>query len=172
MLTEHSGKTVAFKLKRLSRDAIPAALEKAEQHRRLNQPWEAESVCRDILAVDPANRKARVKLLLALTEQFGDETASVLEEAESLLPTLESDYEQAYYAGLISEYRAKERLAHGTLGAGPAVYESFARAMSWFEKAEKLSPPGVDDAILRWNTCARMIMRNDLRPAPGPPRGA
>ena len=160
-----------FKLKRLSRDAIPAALEKAEQRRRLNQPWEADSICRDILEVDPANREARVKLLLALAEQIGDEPETAVEEAEALLPTLVGDYEQAYYAGLICEYQAKERLAHGTLGAGPAVYELFARAMTCFEKAEKLSPPKVDDAILRWNTCARMIMRNDLRPAPGPPRG-
>ncbi len=171
MLTERTGKKVVFKLKRLSKDAIPRALQKAEQHRRLNQPWEAESVCRDILEVDPGNRDARIKLLLALTEQFGDESDAV-EEAEAILPSLGGEYEQAYYAGLICEYQAKERLAHGTLGAGPAVYELFARAMAWFEKAEPLSPPGVDDALLRWNTCARMIMRNDLRPAPGPPRGA
>ncbi len=171
MRSDNVGKTVAFKLKRLSKDAIPLALEKAEEHRRLNQPWEAESVCRDILEVDPANREARIKLLLALTEQFGDEAEGVVEEAEAIVPTLKDDYERAYYAGLICEYQAKTRLAYGTLGAGPAVYELFAKAMAWFEQAEALSPPGRNDAILRWNTCARMIMRNDLRPAPGPPRG-
>ncbi len=172
MLAERSGKRLAFKLKLLSREAISGALEKAEQHRRLKQPWEAESVCRDILEVDPTNSKARITLLLALIEQFDDDPENAVHEAKALLDTLEGEYEKAYYAGVICEYQAKERLAHGTLGAGPAVYELFARAMTWFEKAEKLRPAGVDDAILRWNTCARMIMRNDLRPAPGPPRGA
>jgi hypothetical protein len=36
--------------------------------------------------------------------------------------------------------------------------------MHWFEKAEPLRPPGHDDAILRWNTCARIIERNKLVP--------
>ncbi len=36
--------------------------------------------------------------------------------------------------------------------------------MSCFEKAEPLRPPGHDDAILRWNTCARIIERNKLVP--------
>jgi hypothetical protein len=168
---ERSGKRLTFKLKPLSSDAIATALPKADQYRMLNQPWEAESICRDILAVDPSNQQARVILLLALTEQFGEEQEGHVAEAESLLSTFDGDYERAYYAGLICERRAKELLAHGTLGAGPAVYDLLAQAMKWFETAEANRPPGNDDALLRWNTCARMIMRNDLRPAPGPPRG-
>ena len=45
-----------FELKPLSREAFPAALEKAERYRLLNEPLEAESICRDILAVDPDNQ--------------------------------------------------------------------------------------------------------------------
>jgi hypothetical protein len=37
--------------------------------------------------------------------------------------------------------------------------------MFHYEQAEKLRPEGNDDALLRWNTCARILMRNsDLRP--------
>jgi hypothetical protein len=37
--------------------------------------------------------------------------------------------------------------------------------MSWYERAEAIRPPGNDDAILRWNTCARLISGNrDLAP--------
>jgi hypothetical protein len=39
--------------------------------------------------------------------------------------------------------------------------------MEHFERAEVLRPPGNDDAILRWNTCARIIMRSpEIRPLP------
>ena len=44
-------------LKQLHKDAIPAALEKAEHYRLLNEPGEAESICLDILAVDPDNQR-------------------------------------------------------------------------------------------------------------------
>jgi hypothetical protein len=36
--------------------------------------------------------------------------------------------------------------------------------MQQFEKAEKIRPSGNDDALLRWNTCARIIERNQLAP--------
>jgi hypothetical protein len=32
--------------------------------------------------------------------------------------------------------------------------------MTWYERAEAMRPPGNDDAILRWNACARLIMRD------------
>ena len=38
------------------------------------------------------------------------------------------------------------------------------QAMEFFEKAEAIRPPGNDDAILRWNSCARLIMRHHLKP--------
>lgn len=38
--------------------------------------------------------------------------------------------------------------------------------MTFYEQAEKIHPPGNDDAILRWNTCARLIMDQHLEPRP------
>ena len=55
-----------YELKPLSREAIPAALEKAHRYRLLNEALEAESICRDILAADPVNQEATVTLLLAI----------------------------------------------------------------------------------------------------------
>ena len=44
-----------FQLKPLSREAVPAALEKAVRYRLLNEPEQAESSCLDVLLVDPKN---------------------------------------------------------------------------------------------------------------------
>jgi len=158
-----------FEFKPLSTEAVGRALEKAEHYRLLNEPREAESICRDILAVEPDNQRAVVLLVLSLSEQFGDDGGTGVEEAKMLVSRLESEYERAFYSGIICERRAKELLAHGTLGSGPRVYELLRDAMAWFEKAEQRSPAGNDDSLLRWNTCARIIRRNKLRPAPGPP---
>lgn len=161
-----------FELKPLHEDSIPAALEKAMRYRLLNEPWEAESICEDILAIDPDNQEALVTLLLSLTDQFGRKRGANASAARALLPRLEGAYTQAYYAGIIAERRAKAHLARGGPGAGGAAYEALRQAMEHFEQAEKLRPPGNDDAILRWNTCARIFQRNahDLRPLDAEPR--
>ena len=153
-----------FELKRLSPEAIPEALEKALRYRLLNQPAEAESICNDVLAIDPQNQKALVTLLLAITDRFGKGYAVGITEAQDILARLRDEYERAYYAGIISERRAKAQLAHGHPGASHDAYEFLREAMTLFEKAEALRPPKNDDALLHWNTCARIIMRNQLVP--------
>ncbi len=155
-----------FELQPLSPKAIDSALEKAERYRLLNEPWEAESICRDVLAVDENNQRAVTTMLLALTDRFSGEGVSV-KEVRELADRLESEYERAYYNGIICERRGKSRLASNIMGTGPAVYDWLREAMDWFEKAKELRPAGNDDAILRWNTCARLIMHHkDVRPAP------
>ncbi len=155
-----------FELQPLSPQAIDSALEKAERYRLLNEPWEAESICRDVLAVDENNQRAVTTMLLALTDRFSGEGVSV-KEVREVADRLESEYERAYYNGIICERRGKSRLASKIMGIGPAVYDWLREAMDWFEKAKELRPAGNDDAILRWNTCARLIMRHkDVRPAP------
>ncbi len=158
-----------FEFKALSPEGIGPALERAERYRLLNEPREAESICRDILAIDSEQQQALLLLVLSLTEQFGDDGGSNVDEARKLVSRLETEYERTYYSGIICERQAKELLAHGTLGSGPMVYYLLRDAMAWYEKAENLSPAGNDDAVLRWNTCARIILRNNLRPPPGPP---
>jgi hypothetical protein len=147
-----------FPLKPLSAAAIPRALEKAERYRLLNQPWAAESICLDILAIDPGHQKALRVLLLARTDQFsGADSTRTLERARESLAKLTNGYERVYYAGIICERRAKAQLDKRTPGAGFVAYEWVREAMEWYEKAESLRPSGNDDAILRWNTCARLL---------------
>ena len=57
-----------FELKPIHQDAIPQALEKAHFYRLLNEPGAAESICLDILEIDPDNQQALVTLLVALTQ--------------------------------------------------------------------------------------------------------
>jgi hypothetical protein len=50
------------------------------------------------------------------------------------------------------------------MDGGAVVYEWIREAMDHYEKAEAVSPPQKNDAILRWNTCARLIMNHHLKP--------
>lgn len=146
-----------LELKPLSTDGIPRALAKAERYRLLNEPWQADSICQDVLRVDPENQAALVTRILALTDQF-DRDVSV-QEARDVVSHLDGEYERAYYSGVICERRGKTLLEQSHKGSAPAVYGFFCEAMSWYEKAEAIRPPANDDAILRWNTCARFLAR-------------
>ena len=154
-----------YELKRLSREGIEAALQKAERYRLLNEPREAESICLDILEIDSRNQKALVVLLLARTDQFLREVGARLREAREVLPRLEGEYEKAYYAGVVCERWAKAQLSRSYPGSGSDIFSGLRDAMDFYEKAEKIRPPGNDDALLRWNACARLIAQHKLRPA-------
>jgi hypothetical protein len=112
-----------FELKTLSRDAVPRALAKAERYRLLNEPGEAESICRDALEADLDNQEALVTLLLALTEQFGDDATTAVTEARRCAERIQDDYDRAYYTGIIWERRAKARLRRAVPDCGPRAYE-------------------------------------------------
>ena len=152
-----------FELKPISAGAIGEALSKVERYRLLNEPWQAESICLDVLRLDPGHQQALVMLLLSLTDQFDQGVPAG--RAREILTRLEGEYEHAYYAGIISERWADSLLRQGSPGAGFTAYQSLREAMDSYERAEAVRPPGNDDALLRWNTCARILMRNpELRP--------
>jgi hypothetical protein len=152
-----------FELKPISPEAVPVALAKAERYRLLNEPWQAESICRDVLRIEPEHDLALVMLLLSLTDQFGKGVTAP--QAREVLARIKGGYEHAYYAGIISERWAESLIRKGSPGVGFIAYDMLREAMGHYERAEELRPEGNDDAILRWNTCARILMRNnDLRP--------
>lgn len=153
-----------FELKPLHKDAVGRALDKAERYRLLNEAREAESICRDALAADPGNQRALVTLALALSDQFREaDVGPMAKEAEATVAQLSDPYERAYFGGLVAERKAKAQHRRGVPGF--YVFEALRRAMVLFEEAERLRPPGNDDAILRWNTCARIAMADpSLRP--------
>jgi hypothetical protein len=149
-----------FELKPISREAVPAALEKANRYRLLNEPGAAESICLDVLAVEPDNQEALRNIVLAMSDRFGKDYAVGDSHINDFLARIEGEYDKHYYSGIVYERRAKAMLTKGGLN----VYEMFVKAMECFERAEKIRPAGKDDAILRWNGCARLINRNRLVP--------
>ena len=144
-----------LQLKPISRDGIPAAIAKVEVYRYLNEPGEAESICRDILATEPKNQSALRLLGLAITDQFNGGTSDRYAEAESVFQQLTDQYKRVYYSGILHERKAKAQLAAGRLPH--TVLPIFEEAMRCFEEAEKIRPPENDDAILRWNRCVRLL---------------
>ncbi len=151
-------------LKSISVESIPEALAKVERYRLLNEPTLAESICLDILAIVPDHQQALISLLLARTDQFHLQLPA--SAAQEILARIKGDYEQEYYAGIIWERVGHTQIRQGG-GRGASAYHSLREAMTHYERAMDFATPGNDDAILRWNTCARVIMQNpEVRPLP------
>lgn len=149
-----------FELKPISTEAIPAALDKANRYRLLNEPGAAESIYLDILAVDPENQEAIKNLVLAMSDRFGKDYAVGDTNIQNYIAKITDPYDKAYYSGIVYERRAKATLARGGLQS----YELFVEAMECFERAAELCAAANEEAILRWNGCARIINRNKLQP--------
>jgi len=154
-----------MELKSLHPKAIDASLEKAKHYRLLNDPENAESICLDIIELMPDHQEALVTLILSLTDQFEGSSAHT-REALQYLERLSSEYDREYYAGLIYERAAKAQLVRGNPESLFAAYDRFRVAMEHFERAEAMSAEQNDDAILRWNSCARIIAKRNLKPRP------
>ena len=144
-----------FQLKTISKHGIAEAFSKVTLYRYLNEPEEAESICHDILAVEPENQLAQRMLGLAITDQFNGQAHDRYAEAESLFENLADPYERHYYRGLLYERRAKAQMH---VGRPPQVLVPlFKEAMLHFDEAEKIRPADNDDAVLRWNRCVRLL---------------
>lgn len=149
-----------YDLKLLSKAAIPAALAQAQRYRLLNEPHEAESICLDILRVDSDNEDALVTLVLSYTDEFREGSiARLAADAQNAVERIQDEYKRWYYSGIIRERRGKAELRTDRPGSGHSVREWMRDAMACYERAEALRPEGNDEALLRWNTCARILMR-------------
>ncbi|MGI9457267.1 MAG: hypothetical protein ACR2NU_11950 [Aeoliella sp.] len=142
-------------LKQIAKSAVPVALEKALRYRLLNEPSEAESICLDVLEVDSRNQTALTTLILSLSDRFERDFGDPHEQAKSVLPRLDSEYDRAYYEGIVHERWAKAGLARNMPDEFAAGW--LREAMRCYEQAETLSSSNDPDAILRWNTCARLL---------------
>ena len=146
---------MTYELKHISPAGINEAIAKAELYRSLNEPEEAESICRDILAIEPQHQLASRLLGLALTDQFTGGVSDRYREAEAIFQQLNNAYERRYYAGILYERRAKAQLHAGL--PFHTLLPLFDQALRAFAEAEEIRPAGNDDAILRWNRCVRLL---------------
>jgi hypothetical protein len=144
-----------YHLKRISQAGIPEALKKAELYRSLDEPEEAESICRDILCIEPQHQHALRVLGLALTDQFIGTGNDRYRETEEIFQMLSDPYERLYYTAILHERRCKAQLTAGHLPV--SLLPLFEHALHLYEEAEKIRPAGNDDAILRWNRCVRLL---------------
>lgn len=158
-----------LELKKISTKAIPHALKKAERYRLIEDPGQAESICLDILDVDPGNHEAEIMLILALTDQL-KYRMEAFAEAKARIAALTDPYERAYYLGVLRERRARVHYRSQAHGSSFVAYEWFLRALESYGEAEGLRPEGNEDALYRWNAVARTLNRSkSLRPAPHDP---
>ena len=152
-----------LRLKPIRPNAVEEALARADHYRLLNQPGQAESICRDILRVEPGHQPALVMIVLALTDQYTRlHGAPRVKMTQEYVARIRDEYQRLYYGGLVLERQARALLQRGM--AGSFAYDGFRQAMELYDRAEQLRPEGNDDAILRWNSCLRTIRRANLRP--------
>jgi tetratricopeptide (TPR) repeat protein len=144
-----------LKLKTISKSGIAEAIAKAELYRYLNEPEEAESICRDILTADPRHMLGLRTLGLAITDQFTGGPGDRYAEVEKIFQSLTDPYERLYYMGILCERRVKAQLRAGR--APHTLLPLLEKALQCFAEAEQIHPPGNDDAILRWNRCVRLL---------------
>ena len=144
-----------YELKSISTAGIPEAISKVELYRSLNEPEEAESICRDILVIEPDHQLALRLLGLSLTDQFTGGQSDRDREAENIFQHLVDPYQRLYYRGIAHERRAKAQLRAGQ--PAHSLLPLFEHALRLFAEAETIRPEGNDDAILRWNRCVRLL---------------
>jgi hypothetical protein len=148
-----------YQLKRLLEQNLDQAREMAEKYRDLNEPEEAESICRDILEVAPRHQPALKTLGLALTDSFPTRWIELHKEALAVFARLDNEYDRVYYTGIAWERRAKAQLGDGI---GRGAFDAFTEAMALFERASALAPAGKPEPILRYNRCVRALSTHPL----------
>jgi len=137
-----------FQIKPLSSETVPGALERAKNYRLLNEPEQAESICLDILRIDPNNQEALVVLVLALTDEFTHAERATYTRARELLPRLHDEYQKTYYTGIICERRGRAHLKQGSEGSGYVAYdgealrndEDFSHVAAWGYTGQDRAP--------------------------------
>ncbi len=149
---------MGFELKRLPRASLQAAIEKAEHYRDLNQPEEAESICRDVLDVDNTHQTAWKLLGLALTDRFASGKVGLVEEAIEAFGHITDAYQCTYHLGVAWERAAKVHLERKEPHSAVTAFED---ALRLYEKAQAMRPD-LPDPLLRWNRCVRLLSTHAL----------
>jgi hypothetical protein len=100
-----------FDLKRLSPGSVQGAMARVERYRLLNEPAEAESICCDILEIEPENEQVLIAMVLCLSDQIAEDPGAAV-RALAVAGQLHENYDRAYYSGIVWERKA-EASFHG-----------------------------------------------------------
>ena len=126
-----------LELKKLTTAGLAAAHDKADTYRLLNEPEAAESICLDILELQPDNLRALRCIILAITDQFSEAGGNrQVSLAKRYARSLTDAYERLYYLGIICEREAKAYLFRGM--SSRFAYEGFRAAMDHYREAEEI----------------------------------
>lgn len=145
---------MSYELKRLADKNLGVAIALAKHYRDLNDPDEAESICRDVLEVAPDNVDALRTLGLALTDRFSSQWMSLFDEACILFNKLPTEYERAYYVGIAWERYAKAQLE---VGRAHNAIHAFEEAIERFEEAARHAAKEDPAPLLHYNRCVRAL---------------
>jgi len=145
---------MSYELKPLADKNLGSAIELAKHYRALNEPDEAESICRDVLEVAPDNVDALRTLGLALTDRFSAQWMSLFDEACSTFLKLPTAYERAYYVGIAWERYAKAQLE---VGRAHNAIHAFEEAIERFEEASQHAAKDDPAPLLHHNRCVRAL---------------
>jgi len=145
--------------KPLPRGELSQVLAMAQRCRDVSEPEEAESICLDVLDVEPDNQQALVLLLLARTDLLDRGLPGDVERAREPLGRLRSEFDREYYGGIVCERQARHLLRARGRHSSFVAWDWFQYAMDHFEAAARLEPGRVEPA-LRFNACVRLIERN------------
>ena len=152
-----------LKLHDIRISAVKKALKKAKQYRSLLEPEIAESICLDILNIDPENQDVLIVYILALLDQISrTENQTHIKTIERTIDNLTSQYQRYYYIGLLNERRARHLLTQAM--SHSFAYDYFFEALTSYKQAIERCPQKNDEAILRWNSCIRTVETEKLKP--------
>ena len=127
----------------------------------LNEPGEAESICLDILETDPENQPALITLLLALTDRFSKGYGVSDTQANHCSRGSRANTSAPTTRGFWPSAGPRRNSRRDT--PGPVITPTMiVRSDAAVREGRNVRPPGNDDALLRWNTCARMMAKNKL----------
>lgn len=98
-------------------------------------------------------------MILALTDQFPDGAhPQAAVEAEKAAARIQDEYKRLYLSDIIRERRGKAMLAAAVPARHGRRRNGCVKRCRATSVRKPLRPAGNDEAVLRWNTCARLLM--------------
>ena len=145
--------------KNLESADLDAALAAAQASWAELRAEETESICLDILELDPNHRSTLDLLLRCRIELLKKGLPQSVARAQELIPQLDSDFDQAFYSGMIREAQARYLLEKRGRATSGVAYSWFRHAMDDFAAASNLDAGRVEPK-LHWNACLRTLENN------------